>query len=197
MKGKFEIFQSSKNNEYYFRLKAAGNWEIILDSEGYTTKSSCLNGIESVKENAQLEERFERLVAKNGEHYFNLKAGNGQVIGTSEMYTRRQGMENGIHSVMKNAPDADIKDLTIDEPEHDKEFNIIVNGRPKTVTSKIQTFEDIVKLAFGTIADGDSTIYTMTYKKNGGNKPEGTLVAGDKIKIKSGVIFNVTATDKS
>ncbi|OBT05492.1 hypothetical protein A9267_16730 [Shewanella sp. UCD-FRSSP16_17] len=197
MNGKFEIFQSSKNDQYYFRLKAAGNWEIILDSEGYTTKSSCQNGIESVKENSQHDERYERLEARNGEHYFNLKAGNGEIIGSSETYTRRQAMENGISSVMKNAPDAIIVDLTKDEPEEEKEFLIIINGQQKTVTSKKLSFEDIVLLAFSHIKPGDNTIYTMTYKKAVGNKPEGTLVAGEVIKIKSGVIINVTATDKS
>nr|WP_269454737.1 multiubiquitin domain-containing protein [Shewanella sp. UCD-FRSSP16_17] len=59
------------------------------------------------------------------------------------------------------------------------------------------SFEDIVLLAFSHIKPGDNTIYTMTYKKAVGNKPEGTLVAGEVIKIKSGVIINVTATDKS
>lgn len=197
MNGKFEIFQSSKNDQYYFRLKAAGNWEIILGSEGYTTKSSCQSGIESVKENSSLNERYERLEASNGEHYFNLKARNGEVIGTSETYTRIQGMENGIRSVMKNAPDAIIIDLTKVEPEEDKDFLIIVNGQQKTVTSKKLSFEDIVLLAFGHINPGGNTIYTMTYKKAAGNKQEGTLVAGEVIKVKSGVIINVTATDKS
>jgi uncharacterized protein YegP (UPF0339 family) len=197
MTGKFEIFQSSKNDQYYFRLKAAGNWEIILDSEGYTTKSNCQNGIESVKENAPHDERYERLEARNGEHYFNLKARNGEIIGSSETYTRRQGMENGIRSVMKNAPDAIIVDLTGDESEEEKEFLIIINGQQKMVTSKKLSFEDIVLLAFGHNHVGGNTIYTMTYKKAAGNKPEGTLVAGEVIRIKSGVIINVTATDKS
>lgn len=199
MHGKFEIFQSTKNQEYYFRLKAAGNWEIILDSEGYTTKHNCLNGINSVKENSSNDERYERLIARNGEHYFNLKARNGEIIGSSETYTSRQGMENGIRSVMKNAPEAQIKDLTGEDSdiEHEKEFNIIVNGRQKTVTQRTLTFEDIVILAFGSIGDNNCTVYTMTFKKGDDCRPEGSLVAGDQIRIKSGVVFNVTATDKS
>ena len=101
----------SKNNEYYFRLKA-GNGEIILASEGYTTKASCENGIASVQKNASVEGRFEVKEAKNGTHHFNLKAVNGQVIGTSQMYKSESGIKNGITSVGKNAADAKVEDLT-------------------------------------------------------------------------------------
>ena len=44
----------------------------------------------------------------NGEFQFNLKAGNGQVILTSEGYTTLAACKNGIESVKKNAPDADV-----------------------------------------------------------------------------------------
>jgi uncharacterized protein YegP (UPF0339 family) len=50
---KFEIFQS-KNQEYRWRLRA-DNGRVIADSgEGYTSKSGCENGIESVKKNAPI-----------------------------------------------------------------------------------------------------------------------------------------------
>lgn len=107
--GYFKLTQSEKNNEYYFNLKA-GNHETILSSEGYTTKAAALNGIESVKKNGTEEGRFERKESKNGKHYFNLKATNGQIIGSSEMYESKAGMDNGIASVMKNAADAEIKE---------------------------------------------------------------------------------------
>jgi uncharacterized protein YegP (UPF0339 family) len=48
--GKFEIIKD-KRGEYRFHLKA-GNGEIVASSEGYKTKASALNGIESVKKNA-------------------------------------------------------------------------------------------------------------------------------------------------
>ncbi len=48
--GKFEVYQD-KSGHYRFRLKAA-NGEIIAVSEGYNSKASCMNGIESVKKNA-------------------------------------------------------------------------------------------------------------------------------------------------
>lgn len=197
---KYEMFKSEKNNEFYFHLKAAGNSEIILQSEGYTRKASCLNGIESVKKNSQSEDNFDRLVAKNGEYYFNLVAGNGEIIGNSETYKSKQGRDHGIESVMRNAPNAEIVDLTLadDEEKHrEKEYKIIVNGRPKVVTLKELSFFDIVKLAFGEIISDGRKIYTMTFKKGHDCRPEGNLVEGDVIKIKKGVIFNVSATDKS
>lgn len=197
-KPKFELFQSKKNDEFYFHLKAAGNSEIILDSEGYTTKASCLNGIESVKENSQEEDNFDLLQAKNGEYYFNLVAGNGEVIGNSETYKSKQGRDNGIESVMRNAPIAEVVDLTLDEDEKkEKEYEIIVNGRPKIVKLKELSFFDIVKLAFDEVISDGRKIYTMTFKKGVDARPEGNLVEGDTVKIKKGVIFNVSATDKS
>ncbi|MBB4035050.1 hypothetical protein GGR21_000939 [Dysgonomonas hofstadii] len=108
--GKFEI-KKRKDGEFQFNLKAS-NGQVILSSEGYTTKENCKKGIESVKKNSQLDERFEKLEAKNGKPYFNLKASNGQIIGTSEMYESVVSRDNGIASVKKNAPDADVEDLT-------------------------------------------------------------------------------------
>lgn len=106
---KFEITMR-KNGEFQFNLKAS-NGEVILTSEGYTTKSACLNGAESVKKNAVEEKRFEKLVAKNGKPYFTLKATNGQIIGQSQMYASERNRDNGIKSVMKNAPVAEIVEL--------------------------------------------------------------------------------------
>lgn len=105
----FEIFQSS--NGYRFRLKAL-NHQIILVSEAYNTRAGCTNGIASVRVNSPYQENYDRLKSKNGQYYFNLKAGNGQIIGTSEMYTTISGMDNGIASVKKNGPIALVEDLT-------------------------------------------------------------------------------------
>lgn len=106
--GKF-VISTRKNGEFQFNLKA-GNGQVILSSEGYTTRAACDNGIESVKKNAPDDNRYDRLEAKNGKRYFNLKAGNGQVIGSSQMYEDASGMENGIESVKKNAPDASLEE---------------------------------------------------------------------------------------
>ena len=110
MAGKFEIYKD-KAGEFRFRLKA-GNGQVILASEGYKAKASCVNGIESVRKNSQSDGRFERKESKSGKPMFNLKASNGQVIGTSELYESNSSCENGIASVAKNAPDAKVDDQT-------------------------------------------------------------------------------------
>jgi uncharacterized protein YegP (UPF0339 family) len=108
--GKFVITTRS-NGEFQFNLKA-GNGQTILASEGYSTKAACENGIESVRKNASDDDRYERKTSSNGKPFFNLKAGNGQIIGSSEMYESEASRENGIESVKKNAPDAEVDDQT-------------------------------------------------------------------------------------
>lgn len=108
--GKFVITKRA-NGEFQFNLKA-GNGQTILASEGYTTKAACDNGVESVRKNSQDDGRYERKESSNGKYYFNLKATNGQIIGSSEMYESVASRENGIESVTKNAPDAVVEDQT-------------------------------------------------------------------------------------
>jgi uncharacterized protein YegP (UPF0339 family) len=109
--GKF-IITKRKNGEFQFNL-AAGNGQIIMGSEGYATKLNCEKGIESVKRNSQVDSKFDRLTSSNGKFYFNLKATNGQIIGTSQMYVSEASRDNGINSVRKNAPDAIVENKTI------------------------------------------------------------------------------------
>ncbi|KAB1071419.1 YegP family protein [Tamlana haliotis] len=103
----FELFQSENNEKYYFHLKAK-NGQIILASQGYADKSGAKNGIESVKTNCADDSKFERKTAANGKFHFNIKAANGQIIGTSQMYAGTDGMENGIESIKTNAPTAEV-----------------------------------------------------------------------------------------
>jgi uncharacterized protein YegP (UPF0339 family) len=110
MAGKFEL-KKAKDGQFYFNLKAA-NGQVILTSEMYKAKSSAENGIESVKKNAPLDERYDRRESKKGEPYFVLLAANKQIIGQSEMYSSVAAMENGINSVKTNAPGASVDDLT-------------------------------------------------------------------------------------
>jgi uncharacterized protein YegP (UPF0339 family) len=79
--GKFEIYKD-KIGEFRFRLKSS-NGQTILMGEGYSAKAGCNNGIASVKKNSTIEGRYDRLVSKGGSPHFNLKASNGQVIGSS------------------------------------------------------------------------------------------------------------------
>ncbi len=101
------IISKRANGEFQFNL-AAGNGQTILTSEGYSAKSSCENGIESVRKNSQDDSKFESKTASNGKFFFNLKATNGQVIGSSQMYESEAGRDNGIQSVKNNAPGASV-----------------------------------------------------------------------------------------
>lgn len=103
------VIKKRANGEYQFDLKAS-NGEGILTSEGYSSKSGCENGIESVRKNSQDDSKFEKKTSSNGKYFFNLKATNGQIIGTSEMYESSSGRDNGIESVKKNAPSATVDD---------------------------------------------------------------------------------------
>ena len=107
---KMVLFKGT-DNQYYFRLQAP-NGEPILQSEGYTSKAGAENGIESVKENSSTDKRYNRMKSKDGKFYFNLKAANNEIIGTSEMYNSDNALEKGIKSVKKNAAVATIDDQT-------------------------------------------------------------------------------------
>ncbi|MBE6586983.1 MAG: DUF1508 domain-containing protein [Ruminococcaceae bacterium] len=117
--GKFVVKETATG--FKFDLKA-GNGEVIATSEVYTTKAACLNGIKSVKNNCvgEIEDqtqdpvvavkhpKFELYQDKAGEYRFRLKAKNGEIIATGEGYKAKASCENGIASVKKNAPDAEI-----------------------------------------------------------------------------------------
>ncbi|MDA8128422.1 MAG: multiubiquitin domain-containing protein [Betaproteobacteria bacterium] len=90
------------------------------------------------------------------------------------------------------------------EPGHEgsghqppKSTTIIINGRPKEVAARELSFMEIVRLAFDDAVFNDVTIYTITFKRGHGDKSEGTLVEGESVKVKEGMIFNVARTDKS
>ena len=111
MAATYDLKHGANGEKYRFNLKAA-NGEVILVSEAYESKESALNGIESVRKHAVDEAYFERKVSKRSEPYFVLKASNGQVIGMSEMYASEAACENGIASVRKNGPVAQLRDHT-------------------------------------------------------------------------------------
>ena len=110
MAAKYDL-KSTSDGQFMFNLKAA-NGEIVLTSERYTAKHNAKKGIESVKTNAPLDERYDRRESKSGKPYFVLKAANNEIIGTSEMYSSNSAMENGIQSVKTNGPVAAIEDNT-------------------------------------------------------------------------------------
>lgn len=79
----------------------------------------------------------------------------------------------------------------------DLPVTIIVNGKEKSWNKNEISFEEVVKLAFDNFVDNSSTLYTVTYKRGPEQNPEGTMVRGDKVFVKSKMIFNATPTDKS
>jgi hypothetical protein len=117
--GKFEI--KNVKTGIKFNLKA-GNGEIIATSEVYTTEAACRKGIESVRNNAlsavedqtvepievQKHPKYEVYLDKAGEYRFRLKARNGEIIAVGEGYKKKVSCLNGIESIKRNAPDAEI-----------------------------------------------------------------------------------------
>ena len=84
-----------------------------------------------------------------------------------------------------------------EDQDTNKPFTIVVNARQKVVTKKELSFDEIIALAFDTPPTGQNIVFTVTYRRGEGNKPEGSLYDGESVKIKEGMIFNVSATDKS
>ena len=106
---KFQVYKSAVNSQYYYRLRAS-NHEIVQSGEGYTTKASCLKGIDSVRRNC-VPERFEKFHTE-GQYGFNQKAANGEIIGRSEKYTTSANRDHGIAVVIQEAPTAPTEDIT-------------------------------------------------------------------------------------
>jgi uncharacterized protein len=108
MAGWYELSSNAKG-QFTFVLKAA-NSQIILRSEQYESKASANNGIASVQKNSPADERYELKTATDGRFYFNLRAGNNQVIGTSQMYSTEATRATGVESVKVNGPSTDVRD---------------------------------------------------------------------------------------
>ena len=119
--GKF-VVKTTKSGAYVFNLNA-GNGEVIATSESYSSEATCLAGVESVRKNAvaaKLEDqtvagfetvtnpKFEVYTDKAGEYRFRLKARNGEIIAVGEGYKAKASCLNGIESIRKNAPEAEV-----------------------------------------------------------------------------------------
>lgn len=110
MPAKFEL-QSAKNGKIYFNL-VANNGEIVLTSQMYVSKAAAKKGIASVRLNGASPERFQSLENQGGKLYFVLKAGNHQVIGTSQAYTSQPALKKGIQAVARCVEKAKVVDPT-------------------------------------------------------------------------------------
>ena len=117
--GKFVVKETETGVK--FDLKA-NNGEVIATSQVYASEAACMNGVESVKANAASEvedqtlenfeekkhPKYEVYTDKAGEIRFRLKARNGEIIATSEGYKSKASALNGIESIKKNAPEAEV-----------------------------------------------------------------------------------------
>jgi len=94
-----------------------------------------------------------------------------------------------------------MEDTTMMQPnkaDHEKNVTIIVNGREKQVEKGELSYEEVVNLAYDNKPpQGDNVVITVTYSKGEGGKQGTLLPGGEPVKVKKGMIFNVTATDKS
>ena len=115
MAAKFEL-NKGRTGKFSFNLKA-GNGQLLVTSPSYDNKRAATAGISAVKKNAVKEGAYERKSSSKKEPYFVIKATNAQVIGKSRMYANPASMDQGIKSVMKNAPDAPTLDLTTEAPK--------------------------------------------------------------------------------
>jgi hypothetical protein len=120
----------------------------------------------------------------------------GKVAAGLELYREVTGDKED--QPVENGPE--ITHLKEDEHFHSgppKTYTIYVNGQKKVVTTKTVTFAEIVKLAYPTPPTGDNILYTVSYEDGPPANPQGSLMEGETVKVKNGMIFNVTATDKS
>jgi Multiubiquitin len=77
-----------------------------------------------------------------------------------------------------------------------KTYTLYVNGQTKTVTNKRETYDQIAALAYPTPPAPDTT-FTVTYDNGPHQNPHGLLEQGQTVKVKNGMVFNVTPTIRS
>ncbi len=119
--GFFEI-KKSKDDRYVFNLYAS-NKVIVATSQVYSSASSAINGIKSVKVNAEIAAiedqtlknytpvpfpKWEIYLDKGGYYRFRLSASNGSCVCHSQGYTNKANCKNGIQSIIRTAKTAEI-----------------------------------------------------------------------------------------
>lgn len=108
MTGKY-VLHPAGESQFHWDLKAA-NAQTILSSQMYTAKAGAETGIQSCRNNSADEVRYTRLSSKDSKPYFVLKSGNGEIIGTSQMYSSEAARDEGIVSCKENGPTAATQD---------------------------------------------------------------------------------------
>jgi hypothetical protein len=80
---------------------------------------------------------------------------------------------------------------------HHKRFNVVVNARPRDVEGPELCFEEVVRLAYDPVPTGDLVTITVAFRRAAGQKESGTLSPGECVRLKEGMVFDVTVTDRS
>ena len=107
----FEVFQSPQDRSFFFHLKAS-NGKIMLQSEASSSLQASWQTIGQVQKNTQNPGNFNRKTSSDKKFYFLLHDLSGELLGQSQEYTTKAGMEKGIQWVVANAPNAVVVDLT-------------------------------------------------------------------------------------
>lgn len=106
-----KVVLKKTDKESPFSFNFIENDKTIVRSETYKAKKSAVNGIESVRKNSQDDKRYELKTAKNGTFFFNLKASNGQIVGTSPMFQTEADRDNAISSLKAKAASAEVEEV--------------------------------------------------------------------------------------
>lgn len=137
------------------------------------------------------QEQYQSPEPTTGEALYKL----GNIPGDRELYREVAG-DREDEPILKR-----VENLYLQEDEHfhsgAKEFTIIVSGQKKLVATKKLSFDQLVHLRFDPVPQGPNVLFTITYRRGPRANPEGTLLPGESVKIKDGMVFNVRATDKS
>lgn len=121
---------------------------------------------------------------------------------TSESYNVYQHIHHGQTKLIQpdervDLTESGVERFTTEKHEGHKEVTIIVNTREKQWEKENISYEEVVLLAFGSYSDDERITYTVTYTRGDDSKPDGSLIKGQSVKVKNGMIFNVTETNKS
>jgi uncharacterized protein YegP (UPF0339 family) len=121
--------KTEASEPFIFRI-TDDNETIILKSENYKTRKSAENGVNSVMKNRTTDKRYEPKTSTNGKFFFNLKATNGQVIGTSPLYATEAERETVIAMLKDEAQEIVVDDQIDGTTEAKKPAPKKVNATP-------------------------------------------------------------------
>ena len=96
--GRFELFVG-QDGQHYFHLLAKNGAKVLV-SEGYAKRQGAEAGVKACQKNGVDANNYDLRQAKNGQYYFDLLGGNGEIIGTSELYVTKSNAVKAINAVV-------------------------------------------------------------------------------------------------